>query len=107
MATMSENVFDALASHTSKKKKELTETSSTQLTPPIIESTLSGPIDASVSDDAAWTSVQSSTKRRLVPQHTLSKSDLGVDSPKNKVVHDMKKKGIPRNRFSYYIYISF
>ena len=60
-----------------------------------------GVIVASTTNDesaGAWT-VQSSTKtRRLAPQFTLSKQDLGADSPRNRAavqdtVLSTKKKG--------------
>ena len=39
-----------------------------------------------------WQSVSKPTPRRLAPQHTLSKADLGADSPRNKAAVDTSKK---------------
>lgn len=46
--------------------------------------------------DSAWTPVQSNTKRRLAPQWTINRQDMGVDSPKNRASQQqevVKKKG--------------
>ena len=89
MATVS-NAFDALAS---KSKKPSKTSNSTDENQPQNETQieLSEPTS---NDESSWT-VQSSTKRRLAPQYVLSKSDLGVDSPKNKASQQeiAKKKG--------------
>lgn len=89
MAAVS-NAFDALASKSKKPSKiSSTDDNQPQNDTTLIE--LSEPVN---SDESAWT-VQSSTKRRLAPQYVLSKSDLGVDSPKNKASQQeiAKKKG--------------
>ena len=52
--------------------------------------------DAPKTEEEEWTSVtKAETKRRLAPQHTLSKADLGADSPRAKAtsVETIKKKG--------------
>ena len=88
----SENVFDALSSHASKSKssqKNETTNEPNLLSTATVESGTSN-------DESSWT-VQSSTKRRLAPQYALSKSDIGVDSPKNRASATqqevVKKKG--------------
>ena len=52
------------------------------------------PEEASASD-SAWTAVQSSTRRKLTPQWSISRQDLGVDSPNNRAAQAeiIKKKG--------------
>jgi len=69
-------------------------------------------------DDSSWTVQSSSTtkSRRLVPQWTLTREDLGVEQTRNKAAHekhekDMKKKskfvvfnGVVCLSFHVYIY---
>lgn len=43
-------------------------------------------------EEDEWTSVTKPTQRRLAPQHTLSKADLGADSPRNKAAIEISKK---------------
>ena len=52
-------------------------------------------VNAKPEDD--WTAVSKPPPRRLAPQHTLSKADLGADSPRNKAAIEIsKKKGARR-----------
>lgn len=46
--------------------------------------------DGKTEDD--WTAVSKPPPRRLAPQHTLSKADLGADSPRNKAALEISKK---------------
>ncbi len=91
MATLSENLYDALGGSTTKGTKKGLKIDSQPEEAPVI---LSNPETYQNNDESIWT-VQSSTKRRLAPQYVLSKNDLGVDSPKNRASQQevTKKKG--------------
>ena len=102
MTTISENVFDAFS--TSKLSKSETKSKSRKIelqqdeTVAINENNIDNN-----NPDESWNTVQTATKRRLAPQHVLSKSDLGVDSPKNKAAQEVsKKKGQQRFKLRYH-----
>lgn len=96
MSALNENAFEMLAAKDRKAKNDKSENSqSTEV------STAKSPDDVVATptvtegEDASWT-VQSSVKtRRLVPQFSLSRQDLGSDNARNKpsTTDPQKKKG--------------
>ncbi len=105
MTTLSENVFDALASHSSKGLKKNSKVESMENGEEKEEKEDADPLaitnpDSVSIDESSWI-VQASgkDKRRLAPSHSLSKNDIGVESPKAKVstLEPVKKKGTPNN----------
>jgi hypothetical protein len=91
--TTSENVFDALANFSSKASKKISKADvvEEQLLPLAALGSSHQPEPESALDESSWT-VQSSAKRRLTPQYSLSKNDLGVDSTKNRIQSDLTRK---------------
>ena len=105
MSTVSENAFQALANAKKSSDKSKQSAASTELKTEgdksaSSESSTVASSGASGGDgeDSSWT-VQSSAKpRRLVPQYSISRQDLGAENDKNKAAAEVaKKKG------TYYI----
>jgi hypothetical protein len=89
MTSVNSNSFGILSAVKTKKNEMITQQSNSDETNSSSTSTV---------DESSWT-VQS-TKRRLIPQWTLSRQDMGVDSQKNKnaqsekpASNETKKKG--------------
>lgn len=92
MSSAGENAFDLLA------QKDRKSTKSEKVEPAPVSNILT-PLEAAPvqeGEESSWT-VQSSAKtRRLVPQFTISRQDLGTDSARSKPsssAEPVKKKG--------------
>jgi hypothetical protein len=100
MSSLGDNVFELLAGKERKSlKSEKVEVTTVPNDPDSVSSKDKSveAAEAVEGEDAAWT-VQSSVKtRRLVPQFSLSRQDLGSDNVRSKitpVVDAVKKKGL-------------
>lgn len=93
---MSDNVFTLLAEKDRKSTKS-DKSSDTPKDAIIIpkEEVLKVSNNSTEGEESTWT-VQSTKPRRLVPQFSLSRQDLGSDSSRSKpvVAETQKKKGI-------------
>jgi hypothetical protein len=95
MSSLGENVFEMLAGKERKSAKSEKVELSNANDPDSSKDASSDTVEGQ-GEDATWT-VQSSVKtRRLVPQFSLSRQDLGSDNVRSKVtsiVDPVKKKG--------------
>lgn len=93
---MSENVFEMLAGKERKSAKSEKVDSTNEHVETVVSKDIVVSNEVVEGEDSTWT-VQSSVKtRRLVPQFSLSRQDLGSDSVRSKVVpvvDPIKKKG--------------
>ena len=95
MTSVSDNVFEMLS-----EERDASNSADLKLEKDIIESNISSSDEkpsTPVGDESSWTSVQSSSAktRRLAPQYSISRQDIGVDSPRNRAAQQevVKNKG--------------